>query len=206
MKNSADYKQKYDQLKMKYMQDVDVAFRLGFEQGMVQAQQDAQVQQQQMQQEQAQQGQPESLTQGQGSKGSPAGEEQQANPNGGKVTEMEPDADGSELDKHISELESMISKSENPTQEILETLAKIKETSSLAKSYANHSGIVKDLHKPSFKLGVQASHNMSENAKVAVNMQEKIVSEIMQSWQEEEAKASKSITNILSVEGLIGKE
>lgn len=213
--NSLNYKQKYQELKMKYMQDVDVAFRLGFEQGQVQGQQDAQMQAQQHQQEQmnAQQG---SIQEGHGSIGSPAGAEQQANPNGGQIGDMEPDSEnpaGSELDQHIEKLESMLkSEQSNPADLILLTskiqnLRKsMKEAIELRKSAKAIPAIAKALHKPAFKIGVQASHNLTNNAKQAVNMQEKIVSDLMKAMADEEVKATKSIKSILAVESLTKKE
>jgi hypothetical protein len=198
------------------MQDVDAAFRLGFEQGSVQGQQDAQMQQQQAQQEQdaAQQGQ---IGQGNGAEGSPAGAEQMANPNGGGLGDMEPDSEnpaGSELDQHIAKLESMLGKSENLDKAELAALTS--KISGLRKAMAQHAemkkstqaipAIAKALHKPAFKLSVNANHNMNNNAKAAVGMQEKIVGDIMKSWAEEEQKASKSIKSILSVENLTKKE
>lgn len=218
MSNSqVNYKQKYEELKMKYMQDVDTAFRLGFEQGAVQGMQDAQMQQQQMQAE-AQQGQQPG--QGFGAEGSPAGEEQQANPNGGSIGDMEPDSEnpaGSELDQHIAKLESMVSKSETSPEDLkkavteLQSLRKSMESArqmqvEMKKSTQAISGIAKALHKPAFKIGKTASHNMSSNAKAAVGMQEKIVNDLMKAMEEEEKKASSGINQILSVEGLLKKD
>lgn len=211
MPNQVNYKQKYEDLKMKYMQDVDTAFRLGFEQGSVQGQQDAQMAQQQAQQEQeAAMGQP---GQGQGSEGTPAGAEQQANPNGGQIGDMEPDSEnpaGSELDQHIAKLESMVSKAEASPADILKAVHDLKhyrvQAVEMKKSSQAISGIAKALHKPAFKIGVQASHNMNDNAKRAVGMQEKIVSDIMKSWADEEKTATNSISKILGVEGLVKKD
>lgn len=201
MSSQVNYKQKYEDLKLKYMQDVDTAFRLGFEQGAVQGQQDAMMAQQA--QQQAQQDQ---IGQGQGSEGSPAGAEQMANPNGGEMPQ-EPDSEnpaGSEFDQHIAKLESMVSKSETSPEDLKKAVADIKslrksmETArELKKSYAAIPGIAKALHKPSFKIGVQASHNMTANAKQAVGMQEKIVSDIMKSWEDEEKRATSDIQKIL---------
>jgi len=218
MSNQVNYKQKYEDLKMKYMQDVDTAFRLGFEQGSVQGMQDAQMAQQAAQQEQdaAMAGQP---GQGQGSEGSPAGAEQMANPNGGGIDDV-PDTEnpaGSEFDQHIAKLESMVAKSETSPEEIkkavseLQSLSKsMKESVTMAremkKSNMAISGIAKALHKPAFKIGQQASHNMTANAKAAVGMQEKIVTDIMKSWEDEEKNASSRIGKILSVEGLTKKD
>jgi hypothetical protein len=212
MSNSqVNYKQKYEELKMKFMEAVDQAFRIGFEQGAVQGMQDAQMQQQQMQAEQQAQAQG-GIGQGQGSEGSPAGAEQMANPNGGSVGDMEPDSEnpaGSELDQHIAKLESMVSKAEASPTDLAKAIselqslrkaeaAKITFNREMKKSQAAVPGIVKALHKPAFKLGVQASHNMNSNAKQAVGMQAKIVEDIMKSWEEEEKSATSDIQKILN--------
>lgn len=201
MSNSpVDYKQKYLSLKIKFMESVDTAFRLGFEQGSVQAQQD----QMMMQQQQAQEAQQNAIGQGNGSEGSPAGAEQMANPNGGNVGSMEPDSEnpaGSELDQHIAKLESMVSKSETSTEDIMKAIKDIKDfrynSVEMKKSHKAISGIAKVLHKPDFNIGVQASHNMNSNAKQAVGLQHKIVSDIMKSWEDEENKATSDIQKIL---------
>lgn len=212
MSSQVNYKQKYEELKLKFMESVDTAFRLGFEQGSVQGMQDAQMQQQQMQAEQdAQMQQNAGIGQGQGSEGSPAGTEQMENPNGGGIEDV-PDSEnpaGSELDQHIAKLESMVSKSETPFADLAKTLSELKSIrkAELAKVSFNRemkkstqaiSGISKALHKPAFKLGVQASHNMNSNAKQAVGMQTKIVDDIMKSWEEEEKSATSDIQKILN--------
>jgi hypothetical protein len=212
MSNQVNYKQKYEELKMKYMQDVDTAFRLGFEQGSVQAQQDQMMQQQQAEQELAAAQAGGIPGQGGGSEGSPAGEEQMQNPNGGAPGQMEPDSEnpaGSEFDQHIAKLESMISKSETTPEELKKAVEGIKslqvkaaaarvQAIEMKKSYQAIPGIAKALHKPAFKIGKTASHNLTANAKQAVGMQEKIVTDIMKSWEEEEKKATSDITKILN--------
>lgn len=212
MSNQVNYKQKYEELKMKFMESVDSAFRMGFEQGAVQGMQDAQMQQQMQAQEQAQMGGDQSgIGQGQGSEGSPAGAEQMANPNGGGIEDV-PDSEnpaGSELDQHIAKLESMVSKAEASPADLAKAIselqslrkaesAKITFNREMKKSYAAIPGISKALHKPAFKLGVQASHNMNSNAKQAVGMQAKIVEDIMKSWEEEEKSATSDIQKILN--------
>lgn len=201
MSNQVNYKQKYEELKMKYMQDVDTAFRLGFEQGAVQGQQDAMMAQQQAQQEAEQ----NAIGQGNGAEGSQPGEEQMQNPNGGGIQDI-PDSEnpaGSELDQHIAKLESMVSKSED-TEGLVAAISGLKGlkqkltfNAEMKKSQAAIPGIVKALHKPAFKIGQQASHNMTSNAKAAVGMQEKIVSDIMKSWEDEEKRATSDIQKIL---------
>ena len=213
MSNQVNYKQKYEELKMRYMQDVDTAFRIGFEQGSVQAQQDQMMQQQQAQQEQEAAMAGQQPGQGHGSEGTPAGAEQQANPNGGQIGDMEPDSEnpaGSELDQHIAKLESMVAKTETTPADLSKAINDIKSFRANAvemkKSYKAISGISKALHKPAFKIGVQASHNMNDNAKRAVGMQEKIVTDIMKSWADEEQTAASKVTKILGIEGLTKSE
>ena len=200
------------ELKMKFMESIDTAFRLGFEQGSVQGMQDAQMQQQQTDAEAQQAGQ-DAIGQGQGSEGTPAGAEQQANPNGGQIGDMEPDSEnpaGSELDQHIAKLESMVSKTETTPADLFKAINDIKSFRSndveMKKSYKAISGISKALHKPAFKIGVQASHNMNDNAKRAVGMQEKIVTDIMKSWADEEQTTASKVTKILGIEGLTKSE
>jgi hypothetical protein len=62
--------------------------------------------------------------------------------------------------------------------------------------------IAKALHKPAFKMGRQASHNLTNTAKQAVTMQEKIVSDIMKSWDNESDRASKDIMDILNLNNI----
>ena len=195
------------------MESVDAAFRLGYEQGAVQGQQDAVAQQQTQAQDAAAQGQ--NPGQGFGAEGSQPGQEQQLNPNGDQPSPLADSENpaGTELDQHIAKLESMLKSEGLDVNALIKTVNDLKsvqlsqkEQLQLAKSTKAISGIAKALHKPAFKLGVNANHNMSNNAKAAVGMQEKIVTDIMSSWAQEEQKVAKSISQILSVENLSKKE
>jgi len=214
-----NYKKKYLEIRSKYMNDVDIAFRLGVEQGMQQAQQqqaldaEAKANESEMRLKEASMG---------GGSGDPNSDPNkipgEGGPNDGTPKEDiagEPDAppqqgagQSSELDQHIGKLEGMLGGEANP--EIKKSLQAIvslhkaeKQSRELKKSQAAIAGIAKALHKPSFKLGVQASANLDDNAKKAVSMQHKIVNEIMKSWSAEEQKAHNSIESILNVEGLL---
>ena len=209
MSNQINYKQKYMELKSKFMSSVDEAFRLGFEQGAQQEQQNQMAQQQQQQQE-LQAAQAAGMNQGQpGQPGVPNEDPSQEAPPQGA-----PDSQGgSELDQHIAQLESMLGKSEISGDDLKKALADLKSLqaknhleSELKKSAKAIPAIAKALHKPAFKIGVQASHNMNSNAKSAVNMQEKIVTDIMKAWADEEQTASSKIADVISVEGLSKKE
>lgn len=226
MAGDINYKVKYQELKAKYMSSVDMAFRLGFEEGSKQATQDAAQQQQMQAEEQANAmggGQPPG---GEDPSAAAPGDPQSAAMPGGATPAQAPQPavpmqesehpDGTELDQHISKLESMLSKSElDPTeraamQKSLQGIRSFRQNQlqaiELKKSAMAISGIAKALHKPAFKLGVQATQNMSSNAKQAVNMQEKIVTDIMQKWEQEEKSAGKGILAQLGIEGLTKKE
>lgn len=218
MSAEINYKSKYMELRSKYMNDLDMAFRLGMEQGMQQAQQqqaaDQLAQQQQMDAIAAGGGQP-----GQpGAEGGAPGQEQPGQPQEGDPAAAAGQAmagQPTELDQHISKLEGMIAKSESlgKDKEVLKSLAdlksmrkseleKIQFASQMKKSEMAIKGIAKALHKPSFKVGAVAANNLSSNAKQAVSLQHKIVSDVMSKMESEEKRASKDIKDILNVEGL----
>lgn len=214
-----NYKKKYLELRAKYIADLDMAFRLGMEQGQQQAQQqqalEAQAQAQEMEQQQklaeagGMGGQP-------GQPGQEAGQPPQAGqeaPSAEQPSEVE-SPNGSELDQHISKLETMLGSTteKSPEQNAdikksLDTIKSLRKAEKFAvemkKSDMAIKGIAKALHKPSFKIGVQAQHNLTDNAKKAVTLQHKIVNDIMKAWKEEETKAGHDIKNILNVESLI---
>jgi hypothetical protein len=217
-----NYKKKYLELRSKYMGDIDIAFRLGVEQGLQQAQQqqaqeaEARADQKEMQMQQmsmqadgqdgsegaepSEEGAPDS---GEGGIPGPGPEQAGSQPPG-----MGDQTQGSELDGHISKLEGMLGSGADPeVKKSLEAILSLrkaeKQAIELKKSQAAISGIAKALHKPAFKMSAQASHNLNDNAKRAVSTQHKIVTDIMKAWKEEESKAEKSIDNILNVEGLL---
>jgi hypothetical protein len=208
------YKSKYQQLKAQYMHAVDTAFRLGYEQGKNDAALDQMAQQQQQEQDmmQAQAGAMQDPMAG---GGSPEGAPGEAGPSTPEP-QMEPDSehpDGSELDQHIAKLESLLGKSESNPEELVKALHDIKslrmkqvQAIELKKSAHAIKEISKALHRPSFKMGLNASHNMNDNAKRAVTLQHRIVSDVMKKWEEEEIRTSKGIGEILQIEGLTKKE
>lgn len=203
--SKVDYKQKYMELKMKFMESVDQAFRLGFEQGGMQEQQNQMMAQQQQQAEldAAMAGQPP---------GAP-GEDPNAAPQGPDETAPGQNPQGTELDQHIAKLEQMMGSGEAKPEEMAKALSALKsfrqeqlQQIELKKSSMAISGIAKALHKPAFKIGKTASVNMTDNAKRAVGMQHRIVEDVMKSWEAEEQNAKKEISQVLSVEGLTKKE
>lgn len=210
MSAEINYKNKYLALRGKYISDLDMAFRLGFEQGQQQAQQD---QAMQAQQEQAQMDQMMAQNQAGGAPGE--GQPGEAAPGEQPQDGSDPmSAGGSELDQHIAKLESMINGSgASADPEIKKSLESLKalrkaelEKIQFKKSEQAIKGISKALHKPNYKISALANHNLSTGAKSAVSMQHKIVNDVMSKMQEEEKRASVDIKNILNVEGLTKKE
>lgn len=210
MSQEINYKNKYLELRSKYMNDLDMAFRLGVEAGVQQAekQQALDAQQEEMQRQQMEAngmggggeegGQPPQ----EGGEGQPGqeGQSQQGAPG-------QPDQQGSELDQHINKLEGMLGSNPNPEmKKTLDAITNLRKSQKLASDLKKNEvaikGIVKALHKPSFKVGVQAQHNLTDGAKKAVSLQHKIVNDVMKAWGEEEDKAGKDITKILQIEGL----
>lgn len=222
MSAEINYKNKYMELRAKYMNDLDMAFRLGFEQGGQQAQQDQMAQQQaeaQAMQQAALAGQGgEEGGDGGGFPGQEGGGEQPGQP--GQEPGAAPGAasgapgqpGGSELDQHINTLESMLKKPGAKPEEIQKSLQELVafrkselQALELRKSAAAIKGIAKALHKPQFKMSATASHNLKDNAKQAVSMQHKIVSNVMAKMEEEERRASTDIKSLLNIEGLTKK-
>ena len=237
MSGEINWKMKYTELKYKYMSAVDMAFRLGVEEGMKQGQLDSANQQLAQAQEQAAgaaagggaPGAGGDPSMGQGAGGQLPGGKMNNNgapgvPDTGGVDKsgaasvqpnpVSENPAGSELDQHIAKLESMIAKSEQfdindlkGTINDLKSLQKShKEQLELRKSQMAISGIAKAMHKPQYKFGVQASHNLNATAKSAANMQHEIVSDVFKKWEEEEKKASKDILSTLNIEGIVKGE
>lgn len=222
MPATINYKSKYLELRSKYIADLDMAFRLGVEEGAKQAQQqqaiDAQAKAQEMEMQQKQlDAQAEGGQPPQPGQEGPPGQESSANagpeqpgqpkqPGQGAAPTMA--AQPSELDQHITKLEGMLGSSPEPEiQKSLQAIISLRKNElqaiEMKKSEEAIKGITKALHKPTFKLGVQAAHNLTDSAKKAVSLQHKIVNDVMKAWKEEENKASKDIKTILEVEGLI---
>lgn len=187
--NNQEWKLKYQDLKLKFLDAVDVSFRLGFEQGA----QQAQVQQAEMATQQAQ------MTQGQPG--------QDPNAQFGQET-----SDGSELDQHIGTLENMLSqsKSGSPEQEGLQKSldgikafkSNLKQSYEFKKSELAIKAIEKAM-KPKFVLGKAATKNLSPHGVKGINDQEKIVADLMKAMDEEEKKVAESITKTLSLEQIL---
>lgn len=186
-----NWKSKYNELKAKYMNDVDVSFRLGCEQGMQMAQQ------QQMQDQQAQEQEMAQQQQGQpGEEGAPQEQQGQDSQN----------PQGSELDQHISTLEGMVSKSElteDDLQTIKKSIEELKFGIEMKKSDKAIVGIAKALApKSPVTMRSSAANNLDQKQKNALTMQEKIVGNIMSQWDRHESDLAKNINSVVAGAGL----
>ena len=184
MKNQ-EWKLKYQDLKIKFHDSVDLAFRLGFEQGSQQAQ--LQQAQQQAQQAQAQ-------LQAMQQPGMP-GQDPNAQPG------QQP-SDGSELDEHISTLESQLSQAQPGSPE-QEQLQKSLDGLKAFKMSVKNKYELNKTSKPAFTLSASALKNMSEPAKKALTMQEQIVADVMKSMEEEELKVKEAVVKTLNLEQIL---
>lgn len=194
MKNQ-NWELKYKDLKIRFIDAVDLAFRLGMEQGL----QQAQVQQSQQAQASAEQAQQTQMGQ---------------DPNAEQGQEMpgQEQSDGSELDQHINQLESVLQKTEAGSLEhinfkksldgIRSFQHDLRQKYELKKSEKAIAAIGKAMKTP-FTLGKTATKNLSEHGKKALNMQEQIVSDLMKAMGDEQVKASESITKTLSLEQIL---
>ncbi len=200
MSAEINYKSKYMELRSRYMNDLDMAFRLGFEQGGQQEQQNQMMQQQQQAQEvemAAAQGQAQGAP-GEGQPGQPQDPGMDQNP-----ASASENPNGSELDQHIAKLETMIAKSEDgDLKKSFSDLQNLRKKEALNAQIRKNDGAIKAisraLHKPAFKLSKQASANLNDTAKRAVSMQHKIVTDVMQKMEAEEQRASQDIKKLLA--------
>lgn len=204
-----NWRNKYEALKAKFMDSVDAAYRIGFEQGGQQAQMESMMQQQQQQADQM-------AAQNNGAQEDPNQDPNAQQPQDAAQEQVPADSSnpqGSELDQHISQLEGMLGKGELDMVSLVKAVKGMKDLqksmvlqSELKKSAMAIPAIAKAMHKPKFKLGVGATHNMNNSAKKAVSMQSEIVEGIMKSWDEETKKTSNNIINHLKVEGLLKED
>lgn len=203
MAGKIDYKQKYQELKAKFMSSVNASWEDGFQNGLQQAQLD-QATQQQAQADQmamAANGQPQPGQEGEAASGKEAqpGQPQSQNPN------------GDELDQHISKLEGMLGKSEISSMD----LGDLKKTLSDIKSLQIQINLTKSLDsikntkfgslKKSQPLSPRLQANLPEPAKKALSMQENIVKSVFEKWSKDESQAASDINSILNVEGITKK-
>lgn len=200
-----DYKAKYLDLKTKYQETADLAWRLGYEQGL----KDSQLEQMQQQQAQADQmamaanGQPQP-----GQEGEQPGQEAEAQP--GQPQSQNPNGD--ELDQHIEKLSSMLGKSEISSMDLgdlKKTLSDIRSLQvqiSLTKSMESIKNTKFSPLKKSQSLSPRLQANLPEPAKKALSMQENIVKSVFDKWAKDEQQAASDISSIIGIEGITKKD
>ena len=198
MANEQIWKTKYQDLKMKFINAVDNAFRMGMEQGLLQAQ-IQQVQDQQMQ-AQAQQGQASPAQSGGSTdvNGNEIGQTADTKVSEPKFPEpgQEPEQSqqqhpsGTPLDQHISELEGLMGKSELSDDDIKKALEHIQLIKN--DSHSHHTR--------------EMSPNLDHSSKEALKMQSDIVSKVFSNWEKEEKRASNDILNTLNMDGLLNRK
>jgi hypothetical protein len=201
-----DYKAKYLDLKTKYQETADLAWRLGYEQGLKRltartnaAQQQAQADQMAM----AANGQPQP-----GQEGEQPGQEAEAQP--GQPQSQNPNGD--ELDSHIARLESMLGKGELTSTD----LGDLKKTLSDIRSLQVQINLTKSMEsikntkfsplKKSQSLSPRLQANLPEPAKKALSMQENIVKSVFDKWAKDEQQAASDISSIIGIEGITKKD
>jgi hypothetical protein len=205
MAGKIDYKQKYEELKAKFMSSVDSAWQDGYQHGL----QDSQVEQAAQQQQEADQmamaanGQPPMGQPGEES-GVPGEAEQSEAP-------QSQNPNGDELDQHISKLEGLLGKAEiNPIElgDLKKTLSDIRSLQvqiNLTKSLESIKNTkLRPLNK-SISFTPKTKANLPEPARKALTLQEKIVGDIFAKWEKDEQKAASDIGSILNIEGITKK-
>ena len=201
-----DYKQKYLDIKAKFISSMDTAYRIGYEQGQKDNQLQQLQQQQEMQQQQmaAMQQQMMGMQQQQPGQEDPSAmnpEDQAAQFEDAQNQEMV-DNGVSELEAGIAELSELLGKSESDkaaAAPLLESLAKSLKTintgrqaQELKKNLESIKKIAKSADTTK-KLSISFDKNAKTHQKQALNMQQRIVSGIMEKWEKEEEEASKDI-------------
>lgn len=178
MRDTVDYKKKYLDLRAKMVSSMDMAFRMGYEKGVMEATQQQMQQQIQMQQQQMMTAQPAQAPQASpDQEGAPQEAQEQGEAEGEGQSQEE-------LDRHIEELESLVNKNDL-SSDVKNSIAEL--TKSLSKM------------KP-LKLNSQAVANLDANDKKNLTVQEKLIENIMKKWEEESPKTTSQAMQALGIE------
>jgi len=198
-----DYKKKYMDLRARFVEALDIAFRTGYEQGYNESQIQNMAQQAQMQAQQT------AMMQGQMG----AADYSMQQPSGGEIPAPEasgqnvnPEAGGDEIDAAIAELEQLVNKSEPSIDDMKKSLEVIKNNRMFQKLQKATKEASKKMGQPPRPLSLSYKVNLPEDAKQAVSMQAKIVDDILKKWEQEAQNSAKDITAILGTEALTKKE
>jgi hypothetical protein len=206
-----DYKQKYLELKNRFMSSVDESWNDGYRHGMVDAQTEQAQQQSQQSDAMAQQaagaqpGQP-----GEGEEGAAPEAEGQPGAEQAPPTSQNPNGDD-ELGKHIEQLETMLGKSEiSPLdlQSLTKTLNDIRSLQvsiNLTKSMEAIRGSKLAKSQKPISFSAKTKANLPEAGKKALSLQEQIVGDIFKKWEKDSDQIVSGIGSILNVEGITKK-
>lgn len=200
-----DYKAKYVDLKSKFHSTVDLAWRLGYEQGLKDAQLDQAQQQAQQADAMAQQqaGAPQP--------GQPGEQPQESQEQPAEVgdTSVSQNPNEDELGQHIEKLESMLGKAEITPfelQDLKKTLNDIRSLQVQINLTKSLSGIKNTRLAKSHSFSPKVQANLPAPAQKALSTQQEIVDTIFKKWEGEASKAASDISSILGIEGLTKKD
>jgi len=188
---AADYKQKYQNLRTKFIEATDVAFRLGVETGMKEAQMQQMAQQAQQQAEQEAMMQQQMMQQG----GEPQIDPETGEPipqEGAPMEEGVPMEEGgepqgggmaTELDEKIDELQSLVAKGEKPS--ILDMRKAVEGIADIRKSQKTR---------------------VSKKMERQVSAQKSFVNNLLTKWEEESTEVKGELGEILKQHSVEVKE
>lgn len=180
--SKTDYKSKYIDIRDKFIESTDVAYRMGFEHGMEEGQKQAEQQAQQMQQEMAAQ-QAQAMREGelppeQGGEMPPEAMEE-----GQPQEELPPEQMGEEeaaqLDDRINELESLVAKGEKP------------KVTDLRKAVIE----LADLRK-------KQKESFTKKSRKTVSKQKQFVDSIISKWEDESKSVTDDLESVLKEKGI----
>lgn len=228
MSKGIDYKQKYLELRARFVAATTDSFQMGYEKGYNEATVDAQAQQAQDQMAQAQAMQQQAM--GMDGEGQEGDGNQFGNPN--DQDQMQPGMDpqsaddahmqagATEIGGHLDQLDSLVNKNEKKTIKaadiaaILEamkpSLRKITEAKqstdlrrSMSKAEKNAKKHIARVNKTVKKFSKGYESNMTANNKKTLSMQETIVSDMMKKWDVEDKDVLSSIEGVLTTENRV---
>lgn len=211
MKEPVDYKKKYQDLRARFVGSLDMAFRMGYEQGANEATMQAQAQQAQAAMQQAQNAQAQVGAMGGGAPqddqammdadqaAGPQDPSMQA-PGGisaGQAGFQPVPPQSEELDGYISELEGLVSKSEVAPEALKKSIEKIK-------NFQMNTKLAKSMKGLGFSK--RAAKNLSPSAKKDLSLQEQVLDNIMAKWEKEAPRTVSDAMQVIGTEALSKKE
>jgi hypothetical protein len=189
-----DYKAKYNDLKMKYLNTVDLSWRLGYEQGL----KDAQT-------EQAQQQQMQSDAMDQQAAGTQPGEESAAPGTEEKSEAQPPVSQNPNGDDELGKAEITPFELQD-LKKTLNDIRSLQVSINLTKSMESIKNVKMGKLNKSQAFSPRAIANLPEQSKKALTLQEKIVADVFTKWAKDESQASSAISSILNVDGITKKD